>query len=544
MPYVLTEEEKQTIREQYLDNIQRINEYMPDNLKISTNLSDLNKRLNDPKEQRLYKKGLELHAREERRKALYNRLEDKYDYLRSKDKTYVLDRVLYYQFNMSDDPFAEEYNENVVANYYLHPEAMVQQEMTKVLNFDPSVMAEISKSDDMDNLLLDFYESNAQVCEYAFALKGSLKNMPDGVVNEETLKYVDSFASCYEMLEIASEGVKNITADSFFVIPDLTPEQMSYVEGTSLEEDDGELYKSIKTHSKYRNFRVNSDPQFKNFFKKAQKKGYAPYGKGAFNKMIAKQVNPDGSKKVIPFANVFDGQYDDVKVEFSTLDDEQAKELFPIFNKDFVKSEKFVQNDFVPSVPPTIDDKMKALRFQYAATTGLALHSVENMDLRDMIARHKGGFFERTFDTTSQEFKDLTSTINAYYDSTSPNYGSDTAVIDSADAYLKHKGVTCVADALRLDETGKGRALLCLAITGKLPDAERNMKFRYDYVSIPPKPLEQDPQVVNGEIIKPKKEPAIIDKSEVEIHPPKIDVVVKEAEPDNNLVLTKNDLKM
>ena len=70
MPYTLTNAEKEQLRQKYLDNVATINKYLPEELKVRPDLKTLNKRLNDPNEQRTYKKGLELNARERRRQEI------------------------------------------------------------------------------------------------------------------------------------------------------------------------------------------------------------------------------------------------------------------------------------------------------------------------------------------------------------------------------------------------------------------------------------------------------------------------------------------
>lgn len=94
MPYILTEQEKNDFRERYLQNVAKLNKYLPNGLKVSTDLKALNKRLNDPKEQRLYKRALEVRNKEERRNDLCNQLSNDNGYLRTKGKTYALDRVV------------------------------------------------------------------------------------------------------------------------------------------------------------------------------------------------------------------------------------------------------------------------------------------------------------------------------------------------------------------------------------------------------------------------------------------------------------------
>ena len=59
-PYELTAQEKAEFRRKYIENVRRANEYLSEDNQIKLDLAAFDKKLNDPKMQRIYKKGLEI----------------------------------------------------------------------------------------------------------------------------------------------------------------------------------------------------------------------------------------------------------------------------------------------------------------------------------------------------------------------------------------------------------------------------------------------------------------------------------------------------
>lgn len=519
MPYTLTEEEKRGFTERYLRNVDRINRYLPDHLKVSRDLKEITKRLNDPKEQRLYKRAVELGEREERRQDLYDQLADENRYLREKGKTYALDRAIQYQFVMSNDPNARAYNENVIRNYYLHPEAMVQQEFKKLLTYDPTIISQIAKSSDTENLLVDFYDKNTELCEYAFALKGAIRAFNKEVVVDELSENIASTASAYEMMKTASEMVQTVSENSFFVIPRLTKEQALYLENTNIDIDSPEFYDDVKKQIKCNTFRDESVKEFKTFFKNLDNDGYNIKKKGGFNTLIA--VKDDGGQlKKVPFTLAYLGNSVYADARCVQIPSSATESVQNVFKRDFISEQNFVQHDFVQAHESHYNTKIEAFKFEYAANLNFPLHKLDRMNLKEIVARHQGGFFENLFGTTSKEFKDVMAQVDNFYDENSEEYHDTDALARVGQAYLSHKGVKTFDDIMRLSGTSKRRALLCYSLVKSCRHREYNMNFARDYVRVPERPIGDaisdlqsgQPAIVNIAV----KEQAIPDKSILE----------------------------
>ena len=491
MPYTLTEEEKARFREQYLRNVRTINEYLPISLRLSEDLKALNRRLNDPQEQRLYKKSLELKEREDRREDIYNQLNDENKHLRTKGKTYALDRVISYQFAMQDDRNAPQYNENVVRNYYLHPEAMVQHQLTKVLNFNPSDIAKIGQSKDAENMLIEFYDKNAEICEYGYQLKGALAAFNSNVVGDDVQKYIKSTASSYEVLETASDVIKSVTEDSFYPIPSLNREQMHYIENSDLMVEHGEIYNAIHSKARCDELRDVSLKEFKSFIKGVNKRGFNLNKDGAFNNLVAVK-RENGEEIYIPFLNSIVGGSGFVADEFIVLEDAEANKQKTIFKRDFIKEENFVQNEFVPTHANDYRTKIENFKYKYAINLNVPLYKMDKMSMNDIIERHKGGFFEKMFGTTSKEFKDVITQFENFEDMNSNTYHDTTQLSQASQRYLDYKGVKTYEDIMKLSGTSKDRALLCWSVVQTCKREEINNSFAKDYVQVPEKPIDAD----------------------------------------------------
>lgn len=95
----------------------------------------------------------------------------------------------------------------------------------------------------------------------------------------------------------------------------------------------------------------------------------------------------------------------------------------------------------------------------------------ENMTPDEIMSRHKGGFFERLFKTTSEEYRNLEGAMNAFENPDSPAYGDLDNLEISATMYLRHKFPNLKDNELptqdqinSLSGTSKGRAQLCMDI--------------------------------------------------------------------------------
>lgn len=544
MPYTLTEAEKNQLRQKYLENVATINKYLSDDMKVRPDLKTLNKRMNDPNEQRTYKKGLELNERERRRQEIYDELADKYGHLKQPGKQYALNRLISYQFDMSNDPEAKAYNENVIKNYYLHPEAMAQRECKKIIKYNPQEALKISKSKDMEGFLMEYYERHAEEVENAFGLLGTVNNVnKDNIKTPETQQYLDGIAPNYEVLSTSSEVVKNMT-DGFYTMPKLTVAQEDALFDTNFDRENVELNEELKRQKRINTFRTQSYKQYKDFFNKMEKTNKDFCTPGSLNTYVAE--GKFGAKtKYYGITSVMDGLEKDVKI--IKLDEEKKKSIEQLFTKDFAKEENFVQHDFIPSVKKSEEQVKSDFRYEYALLNNKSMAEMDKKDMLSCLKDHKGGFWERKIGTTSPEYKAFERSVEDYYN-ISEKSGDRDNVINAANAYLVHKGIDIngkdvEAQVARLGATARGRARFCISTIRALKQPEYVPENKLDYV--------QDKEKSNGiqnandnEIQKSNfidKEPAIPDKEVLEDKVQHNDVVIKETEPENVVELDKNE---
>ena len=534
MPYTLTNAEKQQLRQKYLDNVATMNKYLPDELQVRPDLKTLNKRMNDPNEQRTYKKGLELNARERRRQEIYDELADKYRHLKQPGKQYALNRLISYQFDMSNDPEAKEYNENVIKNYYLHPEAMAQRECKKIIKYNPQEALTISKSKDMEGFLMEYYERHAEEVENAFGLLGTVNNVnKDNIKTPETKQYLDGIAPSYEVLSTASEVAKNMT-DGFYTMPKLTAEQEEALFDSKFEQENTGLNDELKRQKRLNTFRTQSYKQYKDFFKTMEKMDKDLCTPGSFNKYLAKG-SFNGKDKYYGITTVMDKELvKDAKI--IKLNAEETEKIEQLFTKDFAEEENFVQHDFIPSVKKSEEQVTKDFRYEYALHNNKSMAEMDKKDMLSCLADHKGGIWERWRGTTSQQYKAFERSVEDYYN-ISENSGNRDNVIKSATAYLTYKGIDLNGNVeeqiARLGTTARGRANFCLSAINALKQPEYRPENKLDYVQ-----AKENSNDIKNEIVDEKanenaigKQPAIPDKSVIEDKVIENDVVVKQAEP-------------
>ena len=535
MPYTLTNAEKDQLRQQYLNNVATINKYLSDDSKVRPDLKTLNKRLNDPNEQRTYKKGLELNARERRRQQIYDELADKYGHLKQKGKQYALNRLISYQFDLSNDPEAKAYNENVIKNYYLHPEAMAQRECKKIIKYNPQEALKISKSKDMEGFLMEYYERHAEEVENAFGLLGTTNNINrDNIKTPEAKQYLDGIAPSYEVLSTASEVAKNMT-DGFYTMPKLTAEQEEELFDSKFQQENNELNDELKRQKRLNMFRTQSYKQYKDFFNKMENMDKDLCTPGSFNKHLAKG-SFNGKDKYYGITTVMDKELaNDAKI--IKLNAEEAEKVEQLFTKDYAEEENFIQHDFIPSVKKSEEQVTKDFRYEYALLNNKSMAEMDKKDMRSCLADHKGGIWERWRGTTSRQYKAFERSVEDYYN-ISENSGNRDNVIKSATAYLTYKGIDLNGNVeeqiARLGTTARGRAKFCLSAINALKQPEYRPENKLDYVQ-----TKENSNDIKNEIEDEKvkanvignKEPAIPDKAVVEDKVIENDIVVKQAEP-------------
>lgn len=111
-------------------------------------------------------------------------------------------------------------------------------------------------------------------------------------------------------------------------------------------------------------------------------------------------------------------------------------------------------------------------------------YSGEAKTYEAILDKNKGGFFERLFRTTSNEYNNFKNTFKAYNDKNNKLYGNKEALRTAALAYIKHKFPNLKDDeepdyniADNLKGTSLNRTMLCLTVLEKLKYQEEIEKL-------------------------------------------------------------------
>ena len=467
MRYVITEDEKRKIREKYLETVNKLNDYLDDGFKIRPNLSALNRKLNDPKIQRLYKKSMDIAEKRAKRMKIADDLLAKYKHLEKPDHNYFLDRTIAHL--MDERPGAEAYNEALVKTYYLHPEAVAQLFYQKAMDLNPGDLIKIAKSDDADNLFLDYYEKNRIACEFAVVLKDGYKD--PNILSLSAEVYIDSLQSAYQNLQ-STGFLSNRVTEDYFVFPELTEEQrMNFMEA-KLDPNDASLPDRLAN-----SLAMGQTKQMMSDFKKLSKEleeGHYDIDKpGGFSYYIAKDKE---TNKYVSMTDKLMGIYDG-DVDIIKLDDKTSKDIRKFYDQDYISIENV---KFPKPIPQNImSEYLNEFRYRYAMNNNKPLYKLEDKSLYNMVSGVRRGVFEVIFQSTSPYTLSLQAAVKEFEDPRSENYQNKQKLKEAAQAYLTHRGVHNREEALRKTSAAKNRSLLCIAIIAAVDATKDNVPVNY-----------------------------------------------------------------
>ena len=464
MRYLLTEKQKNDLRQKYLDNINTLNQYLPSRYRVRPNLSDLNRKLNDPRLQRMYIKGKELGEKRQIRVELFNALSEKYKHLAKPDHKYFMARSVPTLLDLR--PGAEKYNEAIVKTYFLHPEAVAQYAYQKAMELNPGDILKIAKSNDFENMAMDYYEKNRASCDLAYLLNDAA---PSGVpLTEEAKKYMSkSVIFNHQFISNNGSFMNNMT-DGFYTAPTLTERQKELLkESIEFGLENPELARDID--SSLKGMIEEQKQETKAFARNCDGK-YDIDKPGAFTYYIMKNKV---TKENVSFVEKLDGHIKD-DADLVILDEDSAKNIRRLYEKDYIEEEnvKFprpIQNDLM-------DEYMAEFRYRYALNNNKLLHKMEEKSLSDMINGIRRGFFEAIRNSTSQYTIRLKEAIRQFETPGAEGYQNKEKLKEAAQAYLDHRGVKNRAEALRQSSAAKNRSLLCLDIVAAVEATKDNVK--------------------------------------------------------------------
>ncbi|MBQ9457549.1 MAG: hypothetical protein IJU64_03460 [Bacilli bacterium] len=515
MPYKFTPAEKEELRRKYQENINTINSYIPEqyeNYRLQPNWKAFDKFVNDPQKAWMYKKGMEIRARELKKKDIQEALARKFDHLKDPNKIYGLGRFFHTELIPSDDPEAQAYNEAKYKMYMEHPEAVVQRRMQKVFNASVQELAQIAKCKDRDALMLAWAERNSDIVESAFEAFGTITKWPNDMLTPAMQKNLSSVVRNYEPLFDAAETYRRVNEGFPVLHNSIVQEQEFILGGTDFSQEHPDLDKWISGNEKIKADIAMKGKMLSEFFGALEKNHIDVSKPGALGEWTVKT----NSQKE-PQISLSSWIKDKKPGTLEKLSPEEAAETKKIFNSDFTKEEGYKE----PEIPAkfkaiTLEKARDDLIYKYCIANDLKISEVEDGGFYKIAESIKGGVKERVFGTTSLEYKHVIQTLKDYDNEKHVAHHNPKPVKIAANQYLIHKGVKAREEAMALPYPAKERSLLCFDLIEEFQKAE---------------PVNEDKLIPGtNEVVKgPHKEwpPAIHDKNEVE------DNLIQD-EPQNN----------
>ena len=512
--YVLTEEQKRELRRKYIENVRTANQYLSNGNKIKLDMDAFDKKLNDPKMQRLYLKGQELYHKYLEKQRISGEIFESMSGEKIPGKTYDLNRLIHSEIIPSDDPEARAYNEQKIRNYILHPEAETERRYRELLNLDISDVAKFASSEDLKNFFIDFYEKNAAAIDLANETKLILSHCNPKTPALE--QYVKQIGANFEVLANIQDIATSIKGEEFFTFPDsLTEEQYEELFGSSnylIEQGDvAEANKTKITHS------MAMEPiekDFKNFFATCRQNNI-DFSNGAslcglvatdtttgnriqFTRYASieawKREHPDREQNLVRRDSVVDVDLNVDTLEPTILSAEEVNQIKQITTVDHTLEEGYAN----PEMPekfkePVIERAKRDVLYNYALDNNLNLGDIAHKGIYGVADSYKGNWKERFFNTTSHQYKNFKENLKNFENPNNASYNRPQPVADSAKNYLAHKGVTTVEEARRLPPPSDKRALLCLSVI-KTFDEQYGLTHR-------PEVQQQQNEVENNNIV-------------------------------------------
>ena len=471
MPYYqFTEAEKQAMREKYRADIEKINSYIQqgcDNnhidsapYKYKIDMEAFEKKLNDPTEVYLYRKGKEFAAREAKQKSIQAQLKAELEpQYRDPNKVYPLNRFVHTDLIPSDDPEAMAYNRTVMKLYYQHPEAYVQNRMQRFMKMETKQLADIAKCDDTRGLMQAWGYRHYGEMEDSFEFYNVIKDYPQDMISPEMLKYHGAFDRNFETMMDPSDLCKRIN-DSYLYMPKtLTEAQAQLIEGTDFSFEDRELYDAFMRNTSLGVSLDVKPAQFKNYYKNVQKVGVDLNDPQALQKYI---VKCDAGGDPYGTLNNFIGTKQAlVNPKLYKIPDQDLDGIHKVFKKDYVKEIGFQMPEIPDKFKPHgIEPARSDLNFKYAIKYNLKIGELERDGFGKIAEQIKGNIGERMFNKTSLEWKHLMQTMKDFDNPNHVAYQNSMPSKLAANQYLMHKGVKSLEDINRLSGTAKERAQL------------------------------------------------------------------------------------
>ena len=526
-PYLLTKQEKDELRRKYLANVELINRYLPDRLKINANLKQFNARINDVAEQRFYKKGSEIARSIANKSAKVSAITRTLEDQRIKGKVYGLERGIYTKIVDSDDPAAAQYNRDVVKNYIEHPEATVQKRFQHLMNFNPGDMAKFYKSPDLKNYLLDYYEQNSEILDDGFQAYKTLGDYKKQL-NPSMKKYLDAVGPNFELMSIATESIKLVANDGYFTYPELSDEAIGALAASDFTSDYQETFASIQRMRTSKDMFQRSKEVFTQQIDKMKENDMKIDEPGSLSKYVGFIDKGDKTNIMVsPIAN-FGGSLFSTGKNFrlAAINKNEVDGIKQVLDKDYISEENYQEVKKPASLlEPSYVRSRKQIVYDFALATNGKISELDCGNLGDIPASIHGSWKERILRTTSRQYNDLIKAMKNYDKPNSANYHDEGNVYRKANAYLIHKGVTSIEQCATLPPPADKRTMLCFNVMSTLA---KNMDPSIERVHPGTNNVIRDNNVINNN-----------DNNIIQKEP----IVVPEAAEENNKLKATEELE-
>lgn len=437
-----TEEEKQGFIDQYTNATQVFNKELPDEMKIEFDPDGFRKKINDPEQAEMYRRTIFVNEQKDKKHELNEKYKREFakqiEFAKKKtNKELPLDRVMQMLLKVDGSEASDNFNRKLLNFYYNHPNEVAQAVLKGIIKADSTVYQGILK-DDYERCKV--YTDNFVRSYIAYEAQHVLDVMEkDGDLTKEIKKNpMISFLQAQQSL-----GSGFGSAD-MFAMPKMTIEQLGLLSVQSNPEK-----------AKYMNIVAKNgfDSTFdtvKEEIKLLNKTGVLDDKEPALTYKAIE--TKDGKVKEIKLLDAI--QSKDSNVTIVKRSEEEKQNMLYITNGIKLRYEvvRRFKEDFVSSYndrnPQTKIDKFSQSK---------------------ILDSHKGGFFERLFNTTSKEYKDFVENFKKFTDPNNHDISVKDKLIESAKAYINHKNIDNVVDLANFDDaTGKERINLCLSVLDSL----------------------------------------------------------------------------
>ena len=227
--FTFTEEEKERIRNEYINNVNMINNGISKKeKKIMPDLDTLEKRLNDPNEVKVYKLSQEIKEKRNKLKKEEKRLKETY----GENKKKFLNRTFSLLLKPGDSEEERTYNENLYKTYLNNPYKVLQEALKNVMSFNPSGYFNAVQNGDTAKEF-EFLNENLDKMALGWTLESEIRDGSDGIEisgeHNGGAMYSDEFKKMYEIPSLSAflyggtlKKIDFTSTDSYFTVPPAT----------------------------------------------------------------------------------------------------------------------------------------------------------------------------------------------------------------------------------------------------------------------------------------------------------------------------------